>query len=294
MHRMLLLGAAVCFAFATVCARGQAEENGTTSASASGTQQYLLDAQIFRIDGPFKGDLSKARMTVSETEVLDSNAPSKEDLGRILTFFTEGTLRIGDDTLEVKKEGWLWKGILPIPFGAGLDQAAGMLGKNVSLIASPRLVTLAGMAGTISITSQQRIQYFERVEDDMYRLKYFSGETGLTLSTSVEPAGPGKLMLRDFTFEQRIVEERKPVEGVSLNVGEPILRARTIRATLEIETGVSVGILAHPKGSDGLLLIRVHVEPVRDPRSDGTTGEGNREAGWDVPDETKDVPANAE
>jgi hypothetical protein len=291
---MLLLGIAGCFVFSTVCARGQAQEDPAAPASSSRTEQYLLDAQIFRIDGPFKGDLSRARMTVSGTEVLDSDAPSTEDPGRILTFFTEGTLRIGDDALEVKKEGWFWKGVLPIPFGAGLDQVAGMLGKSISLIASPRLVTLAGMSGTISITSQQRIQYFERVEDDLYRLKYFNGDTGLTLSTSVEPAGPGKLMLRDFTFEQRIVEERKPVEGVVLNVGEPILRARTIRATLEIDTGVSVGILAHPKGSDGLLLIRVRVEPVPEPGSADTRGKKNTKTGWDVPDETKDVPANAE
>ncbi len=62
------------------------------------------------------------------------------------------------------------------------------------------------------------------------------------------------IVLRNFSIETGLVEKRKPIEGVALDVGEPVLRVDQRIFTIAMKPNLDYGILFSTEGVGSLLL----------------------------------------
>lgn len=235
----------------------------TTPASAEEKARNVrVDIQMFRVLGGFSGDLSL-------TDDIWSGIDGPElETKRAFTFFTTAKAQLADVGLTVDDRGWIWNDVQSIPFGEDTQNAAKILGDRVTLLATPAVLVPLGSSATIVIAGDQNLQYFERVHDNTFELKTMQQSTGMTFRMEVEEKEPGRILLKDLTVQSRIIEERKPIEGVALNVGEPILKTREFKASMNLQPGRDYGILMHVEDMGGLLLIRLRVEfasPLNEP-----------------------------
>ena len=118
-----------------------------------------------------------------------------------------------------------------------------------------------GKSFEVSIRSSQPIEHFRKRADGLFEHRTSDERTGLTASAAIE-RGPGeRIVLRDFSIHMKTVVERKPIEGVSLNVGEPIFNEEHLTTSLSLKSGKFYGIQAFTR-REGVLLIQLIVERV--------------------------------
>ncbi len=97
----------------------------------------------------------------------------------------------------------------------------------IILLSRPDLKTIEGIEASIAIGQDGPIQYFEKV-GDLYALRslelednFIGLEFGATARGKSDREGIIEL---DFKFQVGSVTSREPLEGVTLNIGRPILR----------------------------------------------------------------------
>jgi|GEM_PF-3735472 len=109
--------------------------------------------------------------------------------------------------------------------------------------------------GAIKIVEADPPEYFERAPDGSYKLKTIERETGVRLTLKWDPErGPSTIGFSDFVFESVIATGRKPLAGVSLDVGEPILDVRRIQGPLACRPDEWFG-MAYEVPSQGRLYV---------------------------------------
>jgi len=227
----------------------------STAASPGNADQFMVEFQVYRVQGNITAEgLVKA---VSSAVGLDRGiSPSTEGDGALV--FTSGVLEVAGIKLRVDEKGWTWDG-----------KSSPMDSKKVVLLSSPKVIVLSGTPFEIWIGSEQPIQYFEKLPDGRFELKTMAGKTGLGVSGAVESAQPGQVILRDMTIQLRSIESRVPIEGVDLDVGQPIVVSRECKASLCLSPGRDCGILLRTEGY-GTLIVRVRVSLVK---SEGASEE---------------------
>jgi len=205
--------------------------------------QALLTLQVFRV----RGDI------VGETSLTDNlwEGIKGEDLEAIkgpFSFFTLANLTVAGVKLRASQTRWSWD---------GKDQPDS--GTRVELFAQPRLMVALGESFEIEIGSQQPIEYFEKRSDGLFELKTIHEQTGLALTATVEAGEAGRLAVRNLTITLRSIEKRKPIEGVSLDVGEPTIKTREYKISIAVKPGQYYGIQLATEGY-GFLILRLRAD----------------------------------
>jgi hypothetical protein len=243
------------------------------SAVRSGTEIVTIKFSLFQLPpGRPVGYLfvypSMPAKPLSLRSLRDKNVPDLEILGDIpFSFFperplggdgevknwggilfTNATLDLSGMKVQCSEKGWTWNGKdRPEP------------GSGVRLLAEPTIVVPVGVPFRVSIGSEVPIQYFVRSSEGFYGLVSTQEKTGITVSGKANKVEPATIGL-EVSVETRFVEKRKPLEGVSLDVGEPIVTGRQVSFGASLKPGVAQGMLS---GSEkhGQLLLRIEANP---------------------------------
>jgi len=82
----------------------------------------------------------------------------------------------------------------------------------------------------------------ERRPDGLFELKEITFRDaakmpGLSLSAKLDREGEDRIVIRDLSLQLRTVGKRKPIEGVGLDVGEPVLPVREQTVTIAVRPG---------------------------------------------------------
>ncbi|MDP2898160.1 MAG: hypothetical protein Q8Q12_16615 [bacterium] len=235
-------------------ASSQPQEMAQAAAtSATNEQQLLLEFDVYRVSSNISVEMSRVR------DLLLISVGSPKPLGSTGTFFTEARLRFAGVELCADEGGWTW---------TGKDQPPS---SRVETIASPKLLVLFGQSFVLDVGSLQPIEYFEKRPDGLFELKKLEGKTGFSLSGKVEQRKPEQVILKELTVRLQSIERRRPIEGLSLDVGYPIVAAQESVSTLAVKPGGYHGMLL---GSEayGSLVLRLRVTLVRPGETDAFSG----------------------
>ena len=216
-----------------------------SAAVASRQDQALLELQFCRVSGDISGETS---LTDNLWEGIQGE--KVEAVKGPFVFFTLANLTVAGVKLKADENGWTWD---------GQDRPA--TGKKVELIASPRVMVAMPNTFVISVGSPQPVQYFEKRADGLFELKTTQEEVGLRISARVEKGEAERIVLRDLTIGLRSIEKRKAIEGVQLDVGQPIVETREQKITVAVKPGRLYGIELLSEGY-GCLLMRLRVDSV--------------------------------
>ncbi len=211
---------------------------------ATNQEQVLIDFDVYRILGNLSGETSVT------TGLPASIAREQGSVKDPFVLFNLAKLTVAGIEFRADETAWTWDGKDRPPSG-----------KRVEMISSPRVVVLLNHSFEISIGSQQPVEYFEKRPDGLFELKRGNEQTGLSISANVAQGESGKLLLRDLTIRLQSIEKREPIEGVSLDVGRPIVKTQESVATVAVKQGASWGIVLGTEGY-GWLLLRLRVQVV--------------------------------
>jgi hypothetical protein len=219
------------------------------SESPVAQNQVLLEFEVYRVEGDISFEATRLQIhPLPPDTVAEENAGSTK--GSLL-LFTAAKLRLGGVSLVADATGWRWSGKDLPPQGSGIER-----------IASPKIMVLVGQAFQLEIGSREPIEYFERRADGLFEFRKSDEVTGLKLSCTVEKGKDECLILRDLTIKLASIENRVPIEGVSLDVGQPIVRTQESVFTVAIKLDECQGMLLRSERY-GSLLIRLRVSSVQ-------------------------------
>ncbi len=210
-------------------------------------EQVQIQFEIFRISGDISGGTS---LTDNVWRELEGSNPSSKKFP--FSVFTIADQKLGGVKFETGKEGWLWDGKKDPPAGS-----------RVTKVAAPRIAVVYGQTFQLSVSSQptQPVQYFERRSDGLFELKTLKDKLGLSLSGIVTKSGDeGRVVFKDLAFTVRVIEKRKPLNGVSLDVGKPDLNVKNVKTTLSLKTAYDYGMYVWIRDGRGFLLCRIRAE----------------------------------
>ena len=260
-------------------------------AFASSGETISLQLQLFRIQGYLSAD------TRLDEEILVGSKLSDPKLKQIMTFFTHGQFRLGEDNLVTTDKEWTWNGA-PLESGSEIfrklspdssvtatgNPAISVKEKNIQikadkievqappygekkespihLIAAPQILVRNREKANIQILSNQRLEYFQKREDGFFELRESQEPTGLSIEITAEKEAQGKILLSPMTFSLRWVQKRETIPGLTLQVGKPILETMDYPMDIRITPGKFYGILLHPGDGQGILILRLKAELV--------------------------------
>ena len=201
-----------------------------------------VQMKVYRVYGDISGDTS---LTENLWHGLDRDKIAARQGPYI--FFTLAQLTLADVHLDANSQGWSWDGESEPPSG-----------KRVELIAAPTVLVNDGQPFSVEVASEKPIEYFEKRPDGLFEWKQLLATTGYSVSATVERGKGGRLLLRDFLRKATTIEKRKKLEGVSLDVGEPILRTDEDEITIAVQPNRYYGIEVLTEGY-GLLLVQLRL-----------------------------------
>ena len=225
---------------------------------AQDKQGFVFEGWMLRIDQPLSGHTS------AEESMWGGPAPPSPEQKRALTWFTEASFELGENHLEVHDGVWTWNGE---PFLSPEDLKTGA-SDCVQMVQLPGITLVEGIHNSFEIESNQRLEYFEHKEGDLYELKRLDEPTGLRLSIMAESTGPETIHIPQIKVSMRVVEDRQPLPGCSLRVGLPILSSREYSADLNVTEDEPFGLILNPGRGQSLLMVRIRLsraKPINPP-----------------------------
>jgi hypothetical protein len=150
-------------------------------------------------------------------------------------FMATGHLSVawGDSTLTSDGATLRWNGVeLP------LQPAAPPPGTSVKVLATPRITTPVGGGGAqVKAGVNEPTQYFEREADGRFALRVTPVAAELNLTFTLEKASAADALRVGWTYDLTQLGERKPLPGVSLQVGPPEIRKLSARSAAHAKIG---------------------------------------------------------
>ena len=147
----------------------------------------------------------------------------------------------GDESLKSDGRALLVNGA-PLAPGSARDAAAGV--GTPAVLSRPVVVTPAGEAATLKAGSTENTQYFSREPDGRYALKTtpISPELQFDVTLDKESSTGEVQMQLGYRFVR--LGRRAPVDGVSLDVGQPEIKetAGVFRIPLKLGEWCLVGL----------------------------------------------------
>jgi hypothetical protein len=221
------------------------------SAPSSKEGVVLLQFMLYRISGDISGKTSLTDNIWEGVEVgggpvktirQESAFERKITSGRFI-FFTLADLNVAGVNLKADGSEWLWNGEKNPPPGG-----------KVRSLEQPTVTAVAGQPFTIEISSAAPIEYFERRTDGLFELKRSEEQPGFSISTTAESGESNRIVLKDLKVSLRSVARRVPIEGVSLEVGPPVVETWEQKTTLAVKPGMDYGMQIASEGYGSLIL----------------------------------------
>lgn len=216
-----------------------------------GQDQVMVAFEVYRIRGDASGQVSLT------DHIWTGQAPDVK--GGRASFFTVANLKVAGVEFRAGEEGWTWNGKDRPPENS-IDRLLpfGIL-RAIEKVAAPRVIQLAGQAFSLSVTASEPVEYFRQRDDGLYEHRVSKEAPGIVISSRIEEGKNGRIILKGLTLRAQTVTERKPLDGVGLDVGEPVFAAETIKTTVALKPEQDYGIQIVTK-KEGILLVRLRVE----------------------------------
>ena len=214
----------------------------------SGPDVVTVRFDLYRVRGDVSGAMTiTGRGTWGTSQGKPKKGNAEATSGTTVVF--EGlTMTIDGVKFVADEEGWKWDGKdQPSPHG------------RIQRIASPSLAVRMPETFQVYVGSETPIQYFAGRPDGLFELRSLAAKTGISLSGRVEKGESGTIILPNLTLTSSLVGKRMPLEGVSLDVGEPIVTTDVLQTAISLMPGRDCGIVLTSKGV-GCFLIRLRVE----------------------------------
>ncbi len=175
---------------------------------STGKTEYMIQAKFYI---PHSASLRKALDSIVNKSGVEATTGGNFKL----LSFAAADLTL--DTIHVIAKGseLSWNGKPEPEAGSGLE----------SLMA-PTIRTIANDPAVIRI-GQEGVQYFERAKDGLFDLKTVDDFTGYVFSCTPAPVAPGEVRVK-WSVEVHRVKERAPIEGVSLDIGKPVITTESL------------------------------------------------------------------
>jgi hypothetical protein len=130
---------------------------------------------------------------------------------------------------------------------------------GVTVLAAPKLATVAGRPGVVQIQTEQIFTYLEPLGDGKFQAKHTDPtELGMKFVLGVEPVeGDAQAVdVSPLEIQLSVLDGREPVEGLDLDVGKPIIATRSLKTTAKMKLGDTrlIPIPSGPKTQAALLL----------------------------------------
>jgi len=196
---------------------------------------------------------TRIRGEVSLTEDIWSATDDDEIEARKgpMEFFTLANLKVGDVTLKADPSRWIWDGKAEPPKDG-----------EITRFGCLKFDAFPGRWAVCADVQTEFHQYFDRRADGLFELKTLPAISGIVVGLAAEQEESGRIILRDLTADSSTILRRRPIEGVNLNIGPPIVE-EPLRTTVSLEPGRYYGMLMPTSGGENL-LIRLRVD-VKDP-----------------------------
>jgi hypothetical protein len=245
MRRMLPIAVFLIALSAAVAATAQdansrALPHATPADAPRGPDVVTVKIWLYRVPGNMSGKIS---LTDNVWEGTDGDKAADEE--GPYRFFTLADLTVAGVRLQADQHGWKWDGKEAIPSGSRVEQ-----------LAAPQLVVKMPNAFRFEVASDVPVQYFRKRADGLFELAQADQPTGLVAFSRVEKGAAGRILLRDFSIGTRVVEKRKPIEGVTLDVGEPVVSTTEKKFTMAVKPDLDYGVRFFSEGA-GFLLLRL-------------------------------------
>lgn len=212
-----------------------------------GQTAALIQFTLYRVRGDISGETS---LTDNIWEGVEGADPKAQARKGPYTFFTLAKETVAGVKFQADQNGWKWDGKDEPPPGS-----------RVETVTRPRIIVVMPSSSdfVVQIGTRDPIQYFQKRPDGLFELHAVYKMTGLSISAKAEKGQAGRVLLRDLSIGTRLVEKRKPIEGVSLDVGEPIVSAKDHQVTVALKPNQDYGFLLLTDGM-GALIGRLRVE----------------------------------
>lgn len=221
---------------------------GIFSAIVSAEQRaFITEAEFYRVRGDISGRTSLADNIWSGLFQKKSQA-KKEGF----TLFERAELSVADVELKADERSWMWNGQDKLPTGKGIE-----------LVSHPRVLSNMGERFAVRIASEQPIDYLERRPDGLFELKRSNVPLGMRFEGRLDEGDSGRLVELNLTIMANFVVKRRPIEGVTLDVGAPIVHTEEYETTVTVKPGRYYGLLLSTEGQGGL-IVRLRVDPQND------------------------------
>lgn len=243
-HKLSLLLIAMALATAWPPAAGVADAG-----------PVLIRLQIWRVRGNMIASDLPAPAGRAAAGVADPELPFH--LGRTgFRVLSSQAVSVDNHQLLMNSDGWMINGA-PLPFKVD-PKAIDALKPALELVASPSVLSNFGTTATMTIGSNQALEYFVRRSDGLYELQKLDTPVGMTIKILAEPGEGGRVHFSKIGFSLRAVRDRQPLEGTSLEVGPPVLSAVGWETDLSVRPGKDYAIIGAPP--DGPLIIRLRAD----------------------------------
>lgn len=215
-------------------------------------EHVMLEFMLIRGTSSLTGDTTLEEDFVTDSRTLDE--PTKKSI----TFFTNAKFKAGNGSLTASRNQWTWN-CRNLPFRT--DDNKDMFQNSLKLIGSPRILTLNNQKASFSISSVQKIEYFDKETSDTYKLRIMDDPTMFEFEMTPEITKGNFIMLRNAKISLSSIEKREQIEGLSLQVGKPIMKKRNFEFNLKLSVNKEYGFLLFPGEGQGFLICRIKANP---------------------------------
>jgi hypothetical protein len=206
---------------------------------------FVIEAQLYQIQGDISGKTSLTQGIQSVQ--AKRRQPDKKGP---FTFFTRADLDVANLKLEADVDGWAWDAQAGPPKHGKVQPLSPLKVRAVAGAKEPSIVR---------VISQQGIDYLERRSDGLFELKKCFVPLGYGFEVTVNEAESRREVTLDLKVMANFVVRRHPIEGVTLNVGAPIIEE--YETTISVKPDWYYGLLLSTEGQDSILIrLRVNVE----------------------------------
>lgn len=166
--------------------------------------QYRLDAQLYQVD--------TAAMELLKRALLEHYQAVTDPTRTFQYFVLEESVTIKTDLLTLTVSGPK----------LSIEVSGDAPKKLCQILMSPCVVALAEEKAGIVMGACDPLQYFKKRKDGLFELNLQAVELGYSLECTIHPSAEGEELSLDFSLSASDVGVRLPVEGVTLDVGQPI------------------------------------------------------------------------
>lgn len=185
---------------------------------------------------------------ISETPELHPRTKVTRTVKRLFgkkittVLFDDADLVFSDVTLTANGNSWSWDGEDRPP-------------ESIDFLSALRVTTISGQEAEIRVIKSFSPQYFEKLPDGLFEVrKVEDANVGISVKETPVLQKDGMVIFKDLEIKISTITEREPIEGVTLNVGYPIVDTQIYKISPTLNPNQYYGLLCLVDDGATLLL----------------------------------------